>query len=121
MSEFELKITIDESNQEAVQVRAWIDPEPSGDLSSEQEIELVPHNGTSWLGRFSTRGEAFTYRVGICAKPSAVWSLSVRDARSNGNELMFDADMLTMAKEWLVGTYDPPSSAADARPEHTSV
>jgi hypothetical protein len=54
----------------------------------------------------SAESEAFIYRVGICAAPGTAWSLCVRDAESQGSDLLFDSDMLTMAKEWLIGSCD---------------
>jgi hypothetical protein len=94
------------SASEVVQVRVWIDAELTGDLSSEQEIELVRDDETTWSGVFSAEGEAFMYRIGICAAPGTPWSLTVHKCRE-GDELLCDGDMLTMAKEWLIGSCDP--------------
>jgi hypothetical protein len=100
-------MTLEGIDPSDAQVRVWIDSKPTGDLSSEQELELVRDAEASWSGLFSAEGEAFIYRVGICAPPGSCWSLSVRDAADDGEELLFDSDMLTMAKEWLVGSCEP--------------
>lgn len=111
MSEFQLKMTLDGVNAGDAQVRVWIDTELGGDLSCEQEIDLVRDDEeSSWSGLFSAEGEAFIYRVGIRATPGTAWSLSVRDAGSDGDELLYDSDLLTMAKEWLIGSCDPNCS-----------
>ena len=111
MSEFQLKMTLDGVNASDAQVRVWIDTELGGDLSCEQEIDLVRDDEeSSWSGLFSAEGEAFIYRVGIRATPGTAWSLSVRDASSDGEELLYDSDLLTMAKEWLIGSCDPSTS-----------
>jgi hypothetical protein len=108
MSEFELKMKLDGVKSGDAQVRVWIDTELGGDLSCEQEIDLVRDDEeSSWSGLFSADGEAFIYRVGIRATPGTAWSLSVRDASTDGDELLFDSDLLTMAKEWLIGSCDP--------------
>ena len=112
MSEFQLKMTLDCLNASDAQVRVWIDTELGGDLSCKQEIDLVRDDEeSSWSGLFSAEGEAFIYRVGIRATPGTAWSLSVRDARSDGEELLYDSDLLTMAKEWLIGSCDPSCSS----------
>jgi hypothetical protein len=103
MSDYRLTMKLEGVEASDVQVRAWID-EPSGGLSSEQEVELVQVDDASWSGLFSAEGEAFNYRVGICATPGSCWCLSLRDAGQDGEELLFDSDMLTMAKEWFVGS-----------------
>lgn len=104
MSDYQLTMTLEGVDSSAAQVRVWIDPRPTGDLTSEREIELVRDAEASWSGMFSAEGEAFTYRVGIRAEAGGCWSLSVRDAGRDGEELLFDSDLLTMAKEWLVGS-----------------
>jgi hypothetical protein len=114
MSEFQLKMTLDGVKSGDAQVRVWIDTELGGDLSCEQEIDLVRDDEeASWSGLFSAEGEAFIYRVGICATPGTAWSLSVRDASNDGGELLFDSDLLTMAKEWLIGSCEPSASESD--------
>ena len=99
-------MTVEGADSCVAQVRVWIDGQLQGDLSSEQELDLVHDDEVSWSGLFSSEGEAFIYRIGICATPGSCWSLSVRDNR-DGNELLFDSDLLTMAKEWLVGSCEP--------------
>lgn len=108
MSAYQLTMRLEGIDPNEAQVRVWIDAQPTGDLSSEQEIELVRDEEASWSGLFSAEGEAFIYRVGIRAAPGSCWSLSVRDAAQDGEELLFDSDMLTMAKEWLIGSCEPP-------------
>jgi hypothetical protein len=106
MYEYQVKLTLHGVGSSDAQVRLWIDTELGGDLDCEQEVELVSAEEASWSGLFSAKREAFMYRVGICATPGTAWSLSVRDARANGRELLFDSDMLVMAKEWLIGSCD---------------
>jgi hypothetical protein len=78
----------------------WIDDQQSGDLTSEQEVQLRREEEAGWSAAFSADGP-FMYRVGIVAAPGTRWSLSF----SAGNdELLFDSDELTMTKEWLLGT-----------------
>jgi hypothetical protein len=118
VSDYQLTMTLEGIDPNDAQVRVWIDSQPSGDPSSEQEIELVRDAEASWSGLFSAEGEAFIYRVGICAAPGGCWSLSVRDAAQDGEELLYDSDMLTMAKEWFVGSCEPPlleSASASAK------
>jgi hypothetical protein len=121
MSDFQLTLTIESAGERAPQVRVWIDDQPAGDLSSEQEIELVHDAEASWSAYFSSRGDGFIYRVGIYAAPNSRWSLSLRHAGHNGAEFLFDSDELAMPKEWLVGTCElaqressPVSQAASA-------
>lgn len=106
MSDYQLTMSVESTDRGAAKVRVWIDPHLKADLSSEQELDLVQDDESSWSGLFSYEGEAFMYRIGICAPPGSCWSLSVRDRR-DGNELFFDSDRLTMAKEWLVGSCNP--------------
>lgn len=107
MYEYKVKLTLDGVGSSDAQIRLWVDSELGGDLDCEQEVDLVRDEEASWSGLFSAERESFIYRVGICATPGIAWSLSVRDARANGHELLFDADMLIMAKEWLVGSCEP--------------
>jgi len=104
VSEYQLKMTLDGLGSGEAQIRVWIDDELSSDLSSEHELKLVRDDEASWSGLFSAESDRFVYRVGICAQPGTAWSLSVRDEAGEGDELLFDADLLTMAKEWLLGT-----------------
>lgn len=108
VSEYQLKMTLDGRGSGDAQVRVWIDNELSSDLSSEHELQLVRDDEASWSGLFSAEGDGFVYRVGICASPGTAWSLSVRDEAGQGDELLFDSDLLTMAKEWLLGTCEAP-------------
>ena len=112
MSEYQLKMTLGGIGSAVAQVRVWIDSQLTSDLSSEHELELVRDDEASWSGLFSASGEGFVYRVGICAAPGTAWSLSVREA-NNGDELLFDSDLLTMAKEWLVGSCEPAELESD--------
>lgn len=120
MSEYQLKMTLDGMGSGEAQVRVWIDSQLTSDLSSEHELELVRDDEASWSGLFSAEGEGFVYRVGICAAPGTAWSLSVRDAAGNGDELLFDSDLLTMAKEWLVGSCEPTTDESDDRNDSLS-
>lgn len=116
MSGYQLKLTLDGTDASEAQVRAWIDTELTGDLSCEQEIDLVRDEEASWSGLFSMEGEMFMYRVGIRAAPGTAWSLSVRNAGSEGGELLFDSDLLTMTKEWLIGSCEHPGTDENTHP-----
>ena len=129
MSDYQLTMTIESADGCEPQVRVWIDDQLAGDLSSEQEIELVRENKLSWCANVSSRADVFMYRVGIYAAPGSRWTLSLRDAAQGGEELLFDSDQLTMYKEWLVGTCEiaqhetaglSPHAAA-AGPTHASI
>jgi hypothetical protein len=102
MFDYQFVLKLEDAEGSAPEIRMWIDDQFSHDLSSEQEIGLVREEELSWSGRFETRG-AFIYRIGIVARPGSHWSISFSNA-SDGEELLFDSDDLTLAKEWLVGT-----------------
>lgn len=112
VSNYRLTMTLEGAHPDEVEVRAWIDEES---LVNEHEIELT-REAQTWSGLFSAEGQAFIYRVGICAPPGSCWSLSVCAAAQDGPELLFDSDMLTMAKEWLVGSCDAVLAATRASP-----
>ena len=103
MPDYRLVMTLEGVKNESAQVRAFID-EPASTLASEHEVPLVRDEVESWSGLFTAEGDMFSYRVGICAPPGSCWSLSVRAATDDSCEVLFDSDVLTMAKEWLVGT-----------------
>jgi len=113
MSEYQLTMTLDGVGSSDAQVRVWVDTQLTGDLDCEHEIDLVCDDEMSWSGLFAAEDEVFIFRVGIYATPGTAWSLSVRDASANGDELLFDADMLTMAKEWVIGSCDPTGPEAN--------
>lgn len=102
MSDYSFVLTIDEAEGCEPQIRMWIDDQLSASLASEQEIALVKE-GHAWSGEFSALG-AFIYRIGIVARPGARWSIAFRTLGADAQELLFDSDDLTLAKEWLVGT-----------------
>jgi hypothetical protein len=102
MSDYQFVLTLEDAEESAPQVRMWIDDQFSHDLSSEHEVTLAREQERAWSGTFDARG-AFIYRIGIVARPGSRWSLSFSKA-SDGEELLFDSDDLTLPKEWLVGT-----------------
>jgi hypothetical protein len=120
MSDYQLTLTIESADERTPQVRVWIDDQPAGDLSSEQEIKLVRESDASWCARFSSRGDAFIYRVGIYAAPNSRWSLSLRAAGDDGEEFLFDSDELAMTKEWLVGTCELTQRDSSPANSHTA-
>lgn len=103
MGDYVFLMKLDTNDSRTPQIRVWIDDPLAGDLASEREVALVREAEDSWGARFSTEGDAFTYRIGICATPGTTWTLSFRSA-DDGDELLFDSDRLTVAKEWLLGT-----------------
>jgi hypothetical protein len=103
MADYRFMIKLEDLGESTPQVRAWIDDQLAGDLSSEKEIALVQETEASWSARLSTQCASFIYRIGIVAAPGTRWSLSFSDA-TDQQELLFDSDELTMPKEWLVGT-----------------
>jgi hypothetical protein len=102
MFDYQFVLKLEDAEVAAPEIRMWIDDQFSHDLSSEHEIALAREAELSWSGKFEARG-AFIYRIGIVARPGSHWSISFRNA-SDGEELLFDSDDLTLAKEWLVGT-----------------
>jgi hypothetical protein len=110
MSEYQFVLKLEGNGQLESQVRIWIDDQLGGDLSSEQEIELSRESDDTWVAEFSAR-DAFMYRVGIAAVAGSQWSLSFSSVGANSQELLFDSDELTLAKEWLVGTCEAVDGA----------
>lgn len=102
MSDYSFVLTLDDAEGCEPQIRMWIDDQLSTDLASEHEITLV-RDGQTWSGNFSA-GRTFIYRIGIVARPGARWSIAFRTQAGEAQELLFDSDDLTLAKEWLVGT-----------------
>src|SRR5690349_20622633 len=83
---------------------AWLDPD--ADSHREFELPLLLHADWRWVGVMGfaeTSAENFFYRLGIVAHAGAEWSLNVRD-RTTGRDILFDTDMLTSAKCWLIGS-----------------
>jgi hypothetical protein len=103
MTDHEFVLTLETTPGIQPQVRMWIDDQRIGDLTSEQEVQLVPDGAAGWSAAFRAEGP-FMYRIGIVAAPGSRWALAFRTAGERPEELLFDADELTMAKEWLVGT-----------------
>jgi hypothetical protein len=101
--EFVLKLEMGANPSVEPQVRMWIDDQQSSDLASEQEVKLVRDGAADWVAAFSARGP-FLYRIGIVAAPGSRWALAFRTTGEQAEELLYDADELTMTKEWLIGT-----------------
>lgn len=102
MSDYQFVLKLEDAQGSEPEIRMWIDDPFTQDLSSEQEVTLARDEELAWSGKFDARG-AFIYRIGIVARPGSNWSISFSNA-SDGEELLFDSDDLTLAKEWLVGT-----------------
>jgi hypothetical protein len=108
---YELTINLEDCTEnDEVIVRAWIDCLQSAELTEEVELALSKQSGRKWTANFCVPAEsdddAFVYRVGMVAQPGASWSLRIRertDARVS-RTLLEDGDVLTMRKEWLIGT-----------------
>lgn len=100
MSDYQFVLKLEDAQGSEPEIRMWIDDQFTHDLSSEQEVQLARDEELGWSGTFEAGG-AFIYRIGIVARPGSRWSISFSD---DGEELLFDSDDLTLAKEWLVGT-----------------
>lgn len=116
MTEHEFVLKLDTGANPGVepQVRMWIDDQQSGDLASEQEVELVREGSAEWVAAFSARGP-FLYRIGIVAAPGSRWALTFRTTGEQAEELLYDSDELTMAKEWVIGTCEDIASDQHSR------
>lgn len=116
MTEHEFVLTLETASNPGVepQVRMWIDDQQSGDLASEQEVELVRDSAADWVAAFSARGP-FLYRIGIVAAPGSRWALAFRTTGEQPEELLYDSDELTMTKEWLIGTCEDIESEQRSR------
>lgn len=114
MSEHAFVLKLESKPGVEPQVRMWIDDQETCDLASEQEVQLVRDGSTAWSAAFDARG-SFTYRVGIVAAPGTRWALQFRSTGEEATELLYDADELTMAKEWLIGTCEVTASLRRAR------
>jgi hypothetical protein len=116
MTEHEFVLTLETGANAGVepQVRMWIDDQQSGDLTSEQEVELVCDGAAEWVAAFSARGP-FLYRIGIVAAPGSRWALAFRTTGEQPEELLYDSDELTMTKEWLIGTCEDIASEDRSR------
>lgn len=70
------------------------------------ELPLHRQTSTRWVGVMGFADpspECFYYRLGIVARAGAEWALKVRD-RVGNRDLLFDTDMLTSPKCWLIGS-----------------
>lgn len=88
-----------------LQVRAFLDLDPSLGLGTEVELPLRRTPPGLWHGVFvlpAARRE-FHYRVGIAGHPSARWWLTLRH-RAWRTVLLADGDTLGSNKAWFVGT-----------------
>lgn len=103
MSEHQFVLKLEATSGVEPQVRMWIDEQQTSDLASEHEVELVRDGSAAWSAAFDAQGP-FMYRIGIVAAPGSRWALEFRSAGEEPVELLYDADELTMTKEWLVGT-----------------
>lgn len=108
---YELTIDVaDCTADDEVLVRAWVDCLQSAQLTSEIELALSKQGSGQWSANFClperSDDDAFVYRIGLVAQPGASWSLRIRhrtDA-AGSRTLLEDGDVLTMRKEWLLGT-----------------
>ena len=108
MSEYAFVLKLECNPGIEPQVRMWIDDQETRDLASEQEVQLVRDGSAAWSAAFDAQG-SFTYRIGIVAAPGSRWTLQFRTTGEEAEELLYDADELTMAKEWLIGTCEMTS------------
>jgi hypothetical protein len=117
MSEHEFVLKLETTQGVEPQVRMWIDDQQTSDLASEHEVKLVRDGSAAWSAAFNAPGP-FTYRIGIVAAPGSHWAFEFRTRTTNGEqpeELLFDADELTMTKEWLLGTCEAMTSLRQSR------
>ena len=115
-TEHEFVLTLETKTTAGVEpeVRMWIDEQQSSDLASEHEVKLVRDGSAAWSAAFNANGP-FTYRIGIVAAPGSHWALEFRTAGDQPEELLYDADELTMSKEWLMGTCEELASLRQSR------
>jgi len=105
----------------APEVRAFIDLQPARGLGSEIELPLRRRGKREWVGTFAvgdSQPRYFLYRVALAAHVGASWELLIRE-RGSGTPLLADADTLTLAKYWLVGSCDAPSEQRRILAEQT--
>lgn len=111
---YELIIDVEDTPDDEVIVRAWIDYLQIAALSSEVELELSKQGHSQWTANFcipkenvEDEDDLFAYRVGLIARPGASWSLRIREHDDKlTRTLVEDGDVLTTRKEWLLGTCD---------------
>lgn len=103
MTDYLIKLKLEVDADSTAQARIWIDGAIPGDLWSETEVALEHDGQGAYSGRFTAPEGRFMYRVGMLARPGTIWSLSIQALGSNGHELLFDSDEVTLPKEWLVG------------------
>ena len=108
MASYELKVSIlGGPDHDGGDVRAWIDRNLSGNLSSERELKLKRERAC-WSARFQIRVKdckRFAFRVGLVAESGALWQVSIRECAVD--QVVFeDSDVLVDAKQWLLGTCD---------------
>ena len=114
MTEHEFVLKLETSPGVEPQVRMWIDDQQILDLASEREVELVRVGAGVWVAAFRAGGP-FLYRVGIVAAPGSRWTLAFRTTGEDAGELLYDADELSMTKEWLIGSCEQVGSKPVAR------
>jgi len=126
MALIDLRMSVNvHAGQSAPEVRAFIDLQPDRGLGSEIELPLrlrgkrestsrrreAPARCHQWVGSFAvgdSQPRYFLYRVALAAHVGASWELLIRE-RGSGTPLLADADTLTLAKYWLVGSCDAPN------------
>lgn len=103
------------------EVRAYVDLQPDRGLGSEIELPLRRRGKREWVGTFAvgaSQPRYFLYRVALAAHVGASWELLIRE-RGSGTPLLTDADTVTLAKCWLVGSCDAPSEHKRISAEQT--
>jgi hypothetical protein len=111
MALINLKMSVDsDAALPGPEVRAWIDLRPEFGLGSEIELPLRRRGKREWVGTFAVGDREpryFLYRVALAAHIGASWELTIR-RRGATTPLLCDADTLSIAKCWLVGSCDGP-------------
>jgi hypothetical protein len=109
-----------EPGRPSPEVRAFIDLRPEQGLGSEIELPLRRRGKREWIGTFAI-GEIqprhFLYRIALAAHIGASWELVIRERGADGS-LLCDADTLSLAKCWLVGSCDAPCEQRQQHPAH---
>jgi hypothetical protein len=99
-----------EPGRPSPEVRAFIDLRPEQGLGSEIELPLRRRGKRQWVGAFAvgeTQPRHFLYRIALAAHIGASWELVIRKRGADAS-LLCDADTLSLAKCWLVGSCDAP-------------
>jgi hypothetical protein len=122
MALIDLRMSLNvEPARSAPEVRAFVDLLPERGLGSEIELPLRRRGSREWVGTFAIGADQpryFLYRVALAAHVGAAWELLIRE-RGAQSPLLTDADTLTLAKCWLVGSCDAPSERRRVAAEPT--